>query len=167
MALHPHVVRKAQDELDRVVGSERLPELSDWENLPYISALLKELLRWTCPTPLGISKRVMEDDTYGVEAITSPPVPSLLETLGKYYLGDEKSGSSTYSSSRSVCYDETTFPAPYTYDPERFLKDGKLDGSIGNPEECVFGSGRRCVLGTATRQWQFAEPGARSKDLSR
>ena len=64
MALHPHVVKNAQEELDRVVGNERLPELSDWENLPYISALLKELLRWACPLPLGIPKRVMEDDVY-------------------------------------------------------------------------------------------------------
>ena len=64
MALHPYVVRKAQEELDRIVGNERLPELSDWENLPYVSALLKELLRWTCPLPFGIPRRVMEDDIY-------------------------------------------------------------------------------------------------------
>ena len=64
MALHPHVVRKAQEELDSVVGNERLPELSDRENLPYISALIKEVLRWTCPQPLSIPKRVMEDDIY-------------------------------------------------------------------------------------------------------
>ena len=64
MALHPHVVRKAHEELDKVIGGERLPGLSDWDNLPYISALLKELLRWSCPVPLGIPKRVMEDDLY-------------------------------------------------------------------------------------------------------
>ena len=64
MALHPHVVKKAHEELDRVVGNERLPELSDREHLPYISALLKELLRWICPMPFGLPKRVMEDDIY-------------------------------------------------------------------------------------------------------
>ena len=64
IALHPHVVRKGQEEIDRVVGNGRLPELSDWENLPYISALLKELLRWTCPLPIGLPKRAMEDDGY-------------------------------------------------------------------------------------------------------
>ena len=46
------------------MGNERLPDLSDQENLPYISALIKEVLRWTCPIPLGIPKRVMEDDFY-------------------------------------------------------------------------------------------------------
>ena len=64
MALHPHVVRKAQEELDKVVGNERLPELSDWESLPYISALIKELLRWTYPVPLGVPKVAMEDNIY-------------------------------------------------------------------------------------------------------
>lgn len=64
MALNPHVVKKAQEELDRVVGNERLPDLSDWESLPYISALMKELLRWTCPTPLSLPKLATKDDIY-------------------------------------------------------------------------------------------------------
>jgi len=63
-ALHPHVVRRAQGELDRIVGVERLPQLSDQEDLPYISALIKELLRWGCPAPIGVPKRVMEDNIY-------------------------------------------------------------------------------------------------------
>ena len=79
MALHPHVVRKAQEELDRILGNELLPGLLDWENLPYISVLLKELLRWTCPAQLGASNRVMEDDVNGGYHI--PPVPALLKHL--------------------------------------------------------------------------------------
>ena len=63
-ALHPHVVKKAQEELDRIVGHERLPQISDQEDLPYISALIKELLRWVCPVPIGVPKRVAEDDIY-------------------------------------------------------------------------------------------------------
>ena len=64
MALNPHVSRKAQNELDRVLGGERLPDFSDQERLPYISAITKELFRWACPFPIGVPKRVMEDDTY-------------------------------------------------------------------------------------------------------
>ena len=79
MALHPHVVRKAQEELDRVVGNERLPELSDRENLPYISALLKELLRWTCPLPFGVPKRVTEDDIY--KGFFIPAGATILENI--------------------------------------------------------------------------------------
>ena len=64
MALNPHVVGKAQEELDRVLGGERLPDFSDQEDLPYICAIVKELFRWGCPFPIGVPKRVMEDDTY-------------------------------------------------------------------------------------------------------
>ena len=41
-------------------------------------------------------------------------------------------------------YDESTYPLPYTYDPERYLKDGKLDPTVKDPEDRIFGSGRRC-----------------------
>ena len=64
MALNPHVLRHAQEELDRVLGGERLPDFSDQDNLPYISAIVKELFRWGCPFPIGVPKRVTEDDTY-------------------------------------------------------------------------------------------------------
>lgn len=79
MALHPHVVRKAQQELDRVLGKDRLPELSDQEDLPYISALLKELLRWACPLPFGVPKRVMEDDLY--KGYLIPAGATILENI--------------------------------------------------------------------------------------
>ena len=58
------MVKNAQAELDRVIGNERLPGLSDEENLPYISALIKELFRWLCPIPFGVPKRAVKDDVY-------------------------------------------------------------------------------------------------------
>lgn len=64
MALNPHVMSKAQEELDRVIGDERLPEFTEQVDLPYISAIAKETLRWGCPAPIGIPKQVMEDDVY-------------------------------------------------------------------------------------------------------
>ncbi len=53
MTLYPEVQRKAQEEIDRVVGNERLPTLDDRENLPYVDALVKELFRCKPVTPLG------------------------------------------------------------------------------------------------------------------
>jgi len=50
---------------------------------------------------------------------------------------------------RAICYDETVYPAPHTYNPERFLKDGKLDPSMEDPEDRIFGTGRRCDLAQA------------------
>lgn len=53
MQLYPEVQRKAQEELDRVVGTDRLPRLADRPNLPYIEAIIKEVLRWNPVSPLG------------------------------------------------------------------------------------------------------------------
>ena len=48
MLLYPEIQRKAQAEVDRVVGRDRLPEFSDEPSLPYITALVKEVL-WFVP----------------------------------------------------------------------------------------------------------------------
>ena len=45
MLLYPDVQARAQVELDRVVGTRRLPECEDEADLPYISAIVKEILR--------------------------------------------------------------------------------------------------------------------------
>ena len=67
MSLHPAVQRKAQDEIDRVVGKDRLSSFRDREKLPYINALVKEVLRWDAVGPTGTA--VFEIATY-VELLT-------------------------------------------------------------------------------------------------
>ena len=64
MASFPAVQQKAQAELDSVVGPHRLPEFSDRDSLPYINALIKELLRWRSVVPVGVPHRSLEDDEY-------------------------------------------------------------------------------------------------------
>jgi cytochrome P450 len=53
MASRPDIQKIAQDEIDSVVGRDRLPAISDRENLPYIRAFAKELLRYHPPAPFG------------------------------------------------------------------------------------------------------------------
>jgi hypothetical protein len=53
MALYPEVQKKAQAEIDAVVGPDRLPDFHDRLSLPYINAMLKELSRWNLVVPLG------------------------------------------------------------------------------------------------------------------
>lgn len=48
MVLYPEVQSKAQAELDKVVGDKRLPVFNDRDSLPYIDALVKEVLRCVC-----------------------------------------------------------------------------------------------------------------------
>ena len=55
MTLYPRVMKKAQQELDSVVGSSRLPTFADRPSLPYMEALFTELLRWHTPGPISWS----------------------------------------------------------------------------------------------------------------
>lgn len=54
ICLHPHIMTRAQAELDRVVGRDRMPSFQDSEHLPYIHAIIKESLRWMPLAPTGI-----------------------------------------------------------------------------------------------------------------
>ncbi len=62
MALHPEAQKKAQAELDAVVGPGRMPEFSDWKSLVYVDALIKEVLRWHTVAPFGLAHSTTADD---------------------------------------------------------------------------------------------------------
>ena len=82
LLLHPECQRKAQAEIDYVVGHTRLPDFSDRAALPYLEALAQECKRVHAVTPLGetfiviyrfvsdahfkvgVPHRSMEDDVY-------------------------------------------------------------------------------------------------------
>ena len=64
LAMHPEVQRKAQAELDNVVGPDRLPEFSDRDALPYVNAIVKEIVRWHAVAPVGGAHRSEADDEY-------------------------------------------------------------------------------------------------------
>ena len=64
MALYPEVQKKAQAELDNVIGSQRLPDFSDRSTLPYVNALVKELARWHVVAPTGVPHAAVRDDVY-------------------------------------------------------------------------------------------------------
>lgn len=53
LVLSPQVQKRAQEELDIVVGRDRLPTFDDRARLPYIEAICKELVRWQMVTPMG------------------------------------------------------------------------------------------------------------------
>ena len=57
-------MQKAQAEIDRVVGRDRLPNFEDKNELPYTRALILEVLRWRTLAPIGVSHATLEDDVY-------------------------------------------------------------------------------------------------------
>ena len=64
MAMSTEAQRKVQDELDNVIGPDRLPSFDDLVSLPYTEATLLELMRWAPVLPLSIAHRTMADDEY-------------------------------------------------------------------------------------------------------
>jgi cytochrome P450 len=66
MLLHPDVQRKAQAEVDSVLGTEydRFPTVAKASRLPYVEACLKECLRWNPPFPNSLAHQVRADDIY-------------------------------------------------------------------------------------------------------
>ncbi|KAF8799114.1 cytochrome P450 [Phlegmacium glaucopus] len=126
MVCFPEIQMKAQAELDRVV-SGRLPDFDDMEDLPYISALVKEVLRWQPVTPRGIPHRTTEDDVY--EGYHIP------------------NGSIVIFNSWAMLHNEAEYPDPFAFKPERFLKDGRLDSRVRDPATIAFGFGRRICPG--------------------
>ncbi|KAI0334310.1 cytochrome P450 [Cubamyces sp. BRFM 1775] len=131
MTRNPDVVRNAQDEIDSVVGNERLPDFADRPSLPYVDALLEELFRWNPPIPLAVPHRTMVDDEY--RGYTIPEGCMVIPNV--------------WAMSREA----SDYPEPEEFRPERFLstsgKSGKLD--IPLPSSYVFGFGRRVCPGQA------------------
>ena len=123
MVLNPKVMKKAQEELDRVIGKGQLPDFSDKDSLPYIDALVKEVLRWNVPVPISAPNRAMQDDIY------------------RGYIIPE--GAIVIQNVWAICRDPNIYPDPEAFNPDRFLKDGKIDPLVFNPEDRVFGTGRR------------------------
>ncbi|KAM4056369.1 kinase [Hirsutella rhossiliensis] len=73
MVMFPEVQRKAQEEIDRVIGTDRLPQLQDRDNLPYIESMVKEVHRWSTVVPMGLAHMANEDIPYNGHLIPKDP----------------------------------------------------------------------------------------------
>jgi len=127
MAMYPDVQKKAQAELESVIGSGRLPEMSDRDSLVYIQAIVMESLRWIPVLPLGIPHRLIEDDTYN-----------------GYFI---PKGTVVIPNQYGMLHNEDDYPEPHEFRPERFIKDGKINPEVRDPSTIAFGFGRRICPG--------------------
>ncbi|OTA57464.1 cytochrome P450 [Hypoxylon sp. EC38] len=126
MMLNPDVFEKARAEIDRVVGTDRLPTLEDRPNLRYIDYLVEETSRWRPLSPIGIPHRSLNDDVYNGMFI---PKGTLV-----YY--------NTFAMSR----DQTVYKNPDKFNPDRYIP--KEEGGDGEPLLVgPFGFGRRVCVG--------------------
>lgn len=64
MAKYPKVLQRAHAELDQVVGTDQLPDFTHMKDLPYITSICLELLRWQPVLPVGVPHKSAADDEY-------------------------------------------------------------------------------------------------------
>jgi len=126
MVMNPDVQMKAQEEMDRVIGTDRLPTFDDEPKLPYISALKKEVFRWQQAAPFAIPHRLMEDDVYDGYFLPKDSV-----VLGNAW---------------AILHDDRLFPDPFTFKPERFIGPD-VDPRVPAAVDYAFGFGRRMCPG--------------------
>ncbi|KAI5118845.1 hypothetical protein M0805_006164 [Coniferiporia weirii] len=130
MVLNPGVQRRAQEEIDRVIGPDRLPTLDDKPNLPYVNAVCDECLRWQPVTPLGAPRSLAEDDVYN-----------------GYFL---PKGTMIIANQWLFLHDPDEYPDPDAFKPERFLgidRGGSATKMPKDPSKIAFGFGRRICPG--------------------
>ena len=123
MSMFPDVQRKAQEEIDRVVGTSRLPTADDRERLPYINAVVEEAQRWHPIAPMGLPHAVDEDDT--LNGVVIPKGALLIPAVWWF------------------TRDPATYHDPEDFKPERFLAPYNEPSATN----VIFGFGRRICPG--------------------
>ncbi|XP_076449011.1 steroid 17-alpha-hydroxylase/17,20 lyase-like [Babylonia areolata] len=127
---HPDIQHRLQQDVDRVVGRSRPPSLADKAHLPYVEAVLMELLRYISHVPLAVPHYTMCDTS-----VLGRPVPA---------------NTTVYINLWSLHHDKTEWTDPWRFDPSRFLDDGDqlVTPSHENRRKLLpFGAGRRVCLG--------------------
>ncbi|KAJ3576227.1 hypothetical protein NP233_g559 [Leucocoprinus birnbaumii] len=139
--LHPHVLERAQKEIDTVVGPERLPDFRDFDTLPYIRAMIKETLRWHPFTPLGIAHATTEDDVY--EGMFIPAGSTVMANI---YAITRNTEVKIFLAALSIPTNRSfsSFPTPKNTSPSVFLNT--TDPLVKN-YNMTFGFGRRICPG--------------------
>ena len=129
MVLHQDIQAKAQQELDTCVGNHRHVQDSDIQNLPYLQAIVKEVLRMHPPGPLLSWARLAVHDVH----------------VGKVFV---PAGTTAMVNMWAITHDSTIWKDPWAFKPERFIEeDVSIMGS--DLRLAPFGSGRRACPGKA------------------
>ncbi|CAL2043256.1 unnamed protein product [Caenorhabditis brenneri] len=121
----PGVQEKIQEEMDRVIGSNRLISTGDKNELPYMNAVINECQRCANIVPLNLFHETTKDTV-----IAGYPI---------------KKGTGVIAQISTVMLDEKVFPDPYTFNPDRFIDE---NGKLKKIDELVpFSVGKRQCLG--------------------
>ncbi|KAD3641223.1 hypothetical protein E3N88_30447 [Mikania micrantha] len=134
MMNQPEILKRAQHELEMVVGKDNIVEESHINKLPYLHAIMKETLRLHPALPLLV-----------------PHCPSYSCVIGGYTV---PKGARVFVNAWAIHRDPATWENPLEFRPERFL-DAKWDYTGNDFRYFPFGSGRRICAGTAMGERMF------------
>ncbi|KZT50647.1 cytochrome P450 [Calocera cornea HHB12733] len=130
MLLYPAVQKKAQAEIDAILGPSP-PILADKDKLPYIQALVKETLRWKPPVTGGFPHLTSEAVQWGEYVIPKDTI-----IMGSIW---------------SINHDPAVFPSPSVFHPGRFLTPDGTSLRAPLPhyhdDDVAYGHGRRLCPG--------------------
>lgn len=130
--MNPDIQKKAQAQIDAVVGPDRSPQWSDYARLPYIAQCVKESMRWRPVTPLAFPHALAEDDW--VDGMFLPK------------------GTTIIVNAWGLHYEETRFKNPEVFDPDHFegvttLAPELANGPWEKRDHYTYGTGRRFCPG--------------------
>ncbi|TFK52811.1 cytochrome P450 [Heliocybe sulcata] len=125
-ATHPETQAKVQEELDTVVGRDRLPNFGDMDMLPQTMAFVLEAFRWRPVSAGGFMHKATKDIFWKEYCI-----PKGATIVGNHW---------------SVARDPEVYPNPESFNPQRWMRD---DGRVKDDAKYyhVFGFGRRVCPG--------------------
>ncbi|KAL6530589.1 hypothetical protein OROMI_028478 [Orobanche minor] len=126
MVRNPRVQQKLQDELDRVVGRDRIMTEADIPNLPYLQFVTKECFRMHPPTPLMLPHKAKTN-----------------VKIGGY---DIPKGATVSVNAWAIARDPSVWKSPLEFRPERFQEED-VDMKGTDYRLLPFGSGRRICPG--------------------
>ncbi|XP_014476523.1 PREDICTED: probable cytochrome P450 305a1 [Dinoponera quadriceps] len=126
MTKHQDVQDILHKEIDKVIGTERFPNLEDRPKMPFTEALLTECQRMWVVTPIIGPRRVLADTTLG--GYTMPKNSIVLMNIFANNMNPE------------------LYPDPTSFKPERFMKDGDYQSDANL---ITFGKGKRRCPGEA------------------
>ncbi|KAI1362870.1 cytochrome P450 [Xylaria arbuscula] len=133
MVTHPEVQKEAQDQIDSVVKNTRQPSWNDYERLPYIVAIIKEVLRWRPPTSIAFPYASSNEDN-----MNNMKIPR---------------GSTMLLNIWGIHHDPDRYPYPKLFMPSRFYNQPHPASAYANShsphgrDHFSYGAGRRLCPG--------------------
>ncbi|XP_061087332.1 cytochrome P450 1B1-like [Conger conger] len=124
---YPHIQTKLQEQIDKVVGRDRIPSMEDKSRLAYLNAFIYETMRFTTFVPATIPHSTTTD-----VAIAGLHIPK--DTI-------------VFINQWSVNHDPQKWNDPHVFNPSRFLdKNGVIDKDLTS-SVLIFSMGKRRCIG--------------------